>query len=458
MSFPSGLAQQPAIERRSAGSTAILACLVYVLWRPVSNGQILYPVMALLAVLSMLRMVKYRQPWPRELRVAAIVLACGAALSVAIGAARNNPGLAHQATVVFGGAAVWGSWALSLRRKHIRDTLIAITAVTLALGSLILLYIGSQSGLVPIPLPTSILESQAAGFSDTGESTAIRFLGLSTLTIVAPLCASALMVRRDDLLPPRALLASAACVAVLAGVASGRRGIAVVTVAAPFLAWGVQRLLDPNRRRLRIPVWTVIALPLIAPILAIASDTAVGRKALASVQDALSVFLGVGDSSGTDPRSDLQRTEQIGELLRGWSDQPVAGSGMGAVLQSGYTRSEDRPWMFELQYHQLLLSGGLVGVITTAVAVIVLWTMVRRCASVNPEHLGSLTAVTVATLALLLANASNPYLQAVGHQWGVALVVAVTCALLGNETSAGQVQPTQSRPTFDEHRSDHIQR
>jgi hypothetical protein len=48
----------------------------------------------------------------------------------------------------------------------------------------------------------------------------------------------------------------------------------------------------------------------------------------------------------------------------------------------------------------------------------------------SPEHVPTLVATSVAALSMLVANASNPYLQAVGHVWSVALVLGVANALL----------------------------
>jgi hypothetical protein len=88
--------------------------------------------------------------------------------------------------------------------------------------------------------------------------------------------------------------------------------------------------------------------------------------------------------------------------------------------------------LFELQYHQLLFTSGVIGVFIVAGAGLAAWVGIRRAAAARPEHVPVLVASTVAAVALLIVNASNPYLQAVGHGWGLALVVGVANALLDN--------------------------
>ncbi|MDN5794742.1 MAG: hypothetical protein L0H79_03200 [Intrasporangium sp.] len=134
----------------------------------------------------------------------------------------------------------------------------------------------------------------------------------------------------------------------------------------------------------------------------------------------------------------------MGELVSAWSDSPILGHGLGAVLRSGFTRSDDRPWMFELQYHQLLFSTGLVGILLTAAALVVLAVAMRRAAALFPEHRSVIVTTGVASTALLLANASNPYLQAVGHQWGAAIGAAVIGALLKSKSRHSVEEPERS--------------
>ena len=53
------------------------------------------------------------------------------------------------------------------------------------------------------------------------------------------------------------------------------------------------------------------------------------------------------------------RTIQKPYLIEGFLKSPIFGSGFGAY--AGYTRSDERPWMYELTYYQMLFNLGVVG-------------------------------------------------------------------------------------------------
>lgn len=431
-------------------SLPVLVCLAYVVWRPVSNGQLLYPALALIAGASLVDIVLRQRgtAWVAKPFAWAGVLAASAVLLAAfVGSLRGNPGLTQQTTVWLGGLIIWGIWAASLEVHTVRRVLTAITVGTIALSGLIVLYIGAQVGVLPQIIPPSLLEEQNAGFDDSGGGTAIRLFGLSTLTIVAPMMIVGTTLARscDPLLPNRKLMAIAAVLAVVAAFTGGRRSIAVVTLATPILIWLIRRILEnrKDRRLVRIPVWLVFVAPLILVGGVEFFTSAVGRQTVRSVGDALAVFVGVGRTNDAD--SDSLRAQQSAELLNGWGDHPFLGSGLGGVLASGFTRSDERPWAFELQYHQLLFNMGLIGVTLLVAGLVLAAVGLRRAAHVAPQHLPTLLMVTVGAVSLLISNASNPYLQAVGHQWGVFLAVGVANAVLrsrvAEEPGTGRASP-----------------
>jgi O-antigen ligase len=116
--------------------------------------------------------------------------------------------------------------------------------------------------------------------------------------------------------------------------------------------------------------------------------------------------------------------------LTAFAGKPLFGYGLGASVPTGYYRAADRPYLFELQYHQLLFTSGLAGLLLVAAAGVAAWVGIRRAARACTEHVPVLVASATGAAALLIVNASNPYLQAVGHGWGLALVVGVANALL----------------------------
>jgi FtsH-binding integral membrane protein len=116
------------------------------------------------------------------------------------------------------------------------------------------------------------------------------------------------------------------------------------------------------------------------------------------------------------------------------------------VLESGYTRSDERHWAFELQYHQFLFNYGAVGVVLIVIAAVLVLALARQAAAASPENLPVLVVVGTAALALLIANATNPYLQATGHHWGIALAVGVAHALaLGRDPDEPGLAPMRAQ-------------
>lgn len=425
----------------------MLMCLCYVIWRPVSNGSVLYPVLALLAALAISKILTGERSVAKPFAIAAYLLTLAVLITTIVGSIRATPGLTQQATLWFGSIAIWGLWAVSLTRDGIHLTLRVITIATASLSGLIVLYVGAQQGLLPSFVPDSVLNAQGAGFDLTQQGSAIRLYGLSTLAAAGPLVSSALVVGSDKFLPSRKLLALATVLAVIAGVVAGRRAVAALTILSPVLTYLLMRVL---RRREKVPSskrraakW-VLASPFLVVVAFVAVKFSLLDRPLAAVGDGFNLVFGtVSASDSLKSASDLVRAQQTKELLTAWGDHPLFGHGLGAVLPDGFVRSTERPWMFELQYHDLLFTSGLVGALLVLAAGVSAWIGIRRAAAANPEHVPTIVVTCVAAVSMLIANASNPYLQAVGHGWSIALVVGVASALL-RPTRAPRVLSVQA--------------
>jgi len=424
-------------SRRHGGRdvTALgLFCLSYILWRPVSNGVVLYPVLALLAASALARCVTGQRRVFRSFAVTGYLLIVAGLITALVGSVNATPGFAQQSTVWFGSTFIWGLWAVSMTRDKVRLTLRVVTIATALLSGLIILYIGANQGILPSIVPDSLLNAQGAGYDLTGDGSAIRLYGLSTLAAAGPLVSSALVAGKDKFLPSRALLAVATILAVLAAIFAGRRAIAAVTIASPLVTYALLRLLRPRahvaRPTTRLLKW-ILGAPLILVLSVVAFHFSLLDRPLAALGDGLHLYFNIGNSSGgAKAASDVVREQQTGELVTAWGGHPWFGSGLGAVLPDGFVRSADRPWMFELQYHQLLFSSGLVGAGLLSAAFVSAWHGVRRAAAASPEHVPTIVATSVAAISMLVANASNPYLQAVGNGWAIALILGVANALL----------------------------
>jgi hypothetical protein len=278
-------------------------------------------------------------------------------------------------------------------------------------------------------IPQSVVQGQGAGFAEADTGSAIRWLGLSTLAAATPLMLSAALVGRDAILPSRRLTLVAGLVALTATAEAGRRAILVVAIVSPIIAVLVRRWLTVREASpVKIhPAW-VLGFPAAVVVLMLNWDATPVVRAQQAISDTLATYFGIGSGSGTAKTvDDATRISESHALLDGWGHSPVFGKGLGATLE-GYFRSDDRPWTFELQYHVLLFNSGLLGALICVVALFVAARELRRVAAAHQELVPSLTATSVAAICLLAANASNPYMQAVGHGWGIALAAGVITA------------------------------
>jgi O-antigen ligase len=132
----------------------------------------------------------------------------------------------------------------------------------------------------------------------------------------------------------------------------------------------------------------------------------------------------VGRPGFLNDESTRQRVEQADPLWSGFTSHPVLGNGLGAALPSGFERSQDFPWSFELTYLQILFQMGVVGLLA------VLWLPARGIWFAGRELIDSerIRAGPLAGLGglagILACTATNPLLlTSVGM---LALVMAIS--------------------------------
>ena len=176
--------------------------------------------------------------------------------------------------------------------------------------------------------------------------------GASSLIAVGPLWIVGMFFGGRHL-PRRGLMIAAATLATLAAVVSTRRAALALALAVPALIFVVYVAVVGRawftRRHIKVVIATVgVAVVAAAGVLV----TPAGQRMSTGV---LALVTGRGGTADED-----LRIEQIGRLWAAFVDSPVFGHGIGAVIP-GYSRSEDRPWSFEMQYHLILFQVGVVG-------------------------------------------------------------------------------------------------
>ncbi|KRC49313.1 hypothetical protein ASE16_11170 [Leifsonia sp. Root227] len=434
--------QKGAHTSRISGSTArdafrwvIVISLAYVMFRPVSHNSLLLPALGLVAAGS-LGLVVTAHPFRLPARPIVVVFALvfltgiyGSLLGI------GNPGLANGVLVWIAAPILFALLVWAADETLIRMILLAAAIMTIAISAIALSYVAlSVAGFREFP---AWLVGQL-GLSFDGHSfgiTTITLYGLSTLVATCPLWLTALILPRHRLLPGKWMSGLAGVAAFLTSLVAGRAAITIVALIVPIAVWIVWRVYSWRRPRTRFVAFAPLVVAALAA-LAILALSALGNSAVARAWDRVaSIITGSGQTI-----EDQIRAEESHELIAGWLSSPVLGHGFGAVIP-GYSRNESRPWNFELQYHLILFQVGIVGALVMLVAAVVGVLALIRSFRVTPELAPVLFVVTAGASALLIANASNPYLQAPGNMWALFLLLAlINVALLGGRrTSAAQI-------------------
>lgn len=186
------------------------------------------------------------------------------------------------------------------------------------------------------------------------------------------------------------------CVAVL----SGRRALWIIIALTPFLILLFSVLsnslhLVTTRKRQLLYGYALLAVTAVGLLVALPAPVAEGSGSLAHIRDSFS--------------SEDERAKQMPYLIQGFAESPILGSGFGAY--AGYQRSEERPWSYELTYHQMLFNIGIVG--TSALVILFSLHFVFVIGLLRRFQQESLVpfSLLVGLCALFIGAYSNPYLR-----------------------------------------------
>ena len=399
------------------------ACLAYVMLLPVGNNVILVPAIGLLGASSLVVSIIEHHRAAREV----VIVIAGVVLVGIYGAAIGigNPGVLNGSLVWILAPLIFGCWVLAGNEQSLRVILRLSAIVTIASSLWVMLYVAIELGKVPEVIPSSALHFVGAGF-DHGikGSTKILFYGISTLVATAPMWVTAAILPRHRLLPSKYLTIITAVLASVATLLIGRGALTILFVAVPVVIWALWRFLTRKLPRSRWRTWSPLGV-VVAFAVAFALLVSLGNTAVQSAWTrVITVFTGEGQSV-----NDHIRAVEATKLLQAWSREPIFGHGLGATIP-GYARSGTRPWNFELQYHLILFQVGVLGaLVLLGVLGFAIYGFVRA-AKARPDMLPVLLVALAGALAMLIANATNPYLQAPGNMWPIYFVLMVINVIL----------------------------
>jgi hypothetical protein len=286
----------------------------------------------------------------------------------------------------------------------------------IAIGLTVINQLLFSLGLIPESLRIVSTENQDIVFY--GGYTQMRLYAISTLVYLVPYFIAALMVGagKKSHFVAKKWLWLALFLSLFGLFLSGRRaGLIIFVLAVPIAVVLINAL--PKRRKLRVTGRGLIIAAgftvLITLLLAVLTNVLGWR-----LDEQLNFILSSISSS-----DEYVRFEQLNALISGWLRSPLWGWGLGSFTNE-IIRNSDRPWTYELQYALTLFQTGLIGLTAYAVGIVWLFVkgidMIRLDAQLGPHVI----PVIVGCASFLIANATNPYLQAYGHLWTLFTLVA----------------------------------
>jgi hypothetical protein len=189
----------------------------------------------------------------------------------------------------------------------------------------------------------------------------------------------------------------ALCLVVVA--VSGRRALWLVVALAPWVILALaivtksQGAIGARAKRFAL-TYTVAAAAVLGVIL---------------VRPATIRELGYVSRLETAFSAEDERTIQKPYLIDSFKEWPTLGSGFGAY--AGYVRNEERPWTYELTYHQALFNLGIVGLALLGGLIALYFTFAIRTMRECTDGFAIPFAVLAGYCGLLLGAYSNPYLR-----------------------------------------------
>ncbi len=465
----------------------------WVFFLPVSQNSILLPLVASLGAIAAYWLVRRQAHIDRRLLIPAAMWLTFLLYGSIVAYLFDAENWSRVMFFMFAIPLFYVLLTAVFRRSFIRPLFYLGASVSI-LAAVILI---SQSAVAVGALPFLKLPGSFYGFInlvfEVDTSGPLRF----TSNILPPMLwwgamwmASIFVSARDAYLPPMAVRISASVLCLAAAVFSLRRAMIVILVVVPLISAAIALVLFlRNRTDGTVRVTLSSALLLVGVfIAATAIVLAIQPKSYEIASPVIDSVVGLSggnagsgeagprvslsdcglrggqtlggvpdeDESQSDLSSletkacaDLIRANEASVLLSPANGVEAAfGRGIGATVDRGkYFRPEmaARPWQSELSYHLVFYWSGYVGlamlVFVGVAGMAVLRHAMRRANDLN----GALFVATVGAAALIIANASNPYMQALGHMWPLFFPFMIANAILRPASKASDSLDGSSR-------------
>jgi len=199
---------------------------------------------------------------------------------------------------------------------------------------------------------------------------------------------------------------------------SGRRALWVLIVITPIILYFATIIARQWSRKLI--GYCVVVLLVVAGIGVGISTIKWGFR----YNNVFTILMNTFKFTGTNDASNLIRAAQFDALIHGWSSAPIFGHGFG-TFPSSYIRAPDMPWSYELYYMALLFHIGIVGILIYGVAILWLLRKAIHIARIDSISAWFALPAIMGLIGMLIATATNPYLDRFDGMWTVFILIAV---------------------------------
>lgn len=443
--------------RRSAWQTALLIwigiALTYVFLIPVGNNLLLYPILLSLVAIAAVHWLRHpTKPdrsflWPAAFWVAFLLV--GVVSAVAQSAE------SWTRTLVF--FLVWpAAYAVIVAgfdRRVVKLIFRIGAVVSIVIG--LLFYLEGIAATWRLTILPSFITTPLNLRHVTDDSGMVAM----TATILPPLIwwggmwvASLFVDRADAYLPPLWLRWVAASLTIAGAFISWRRAVVVVIILTPIIALTGILVLKIRNAKTSSPrvSWRGIGIAVAAFVVALGLTLTVQP----SVGEMFSHLVGSSKAAVAEPdatltQDDIEQQEekprtvagddQLSDKIRANESQSLTktegpvqlliGHGFGASFDRGGIDRTIRPWQTELQYHAIYYWTGVLGLLLLFATAVSGLGVVRKAFRIDDNLRGVLFVASVGSVAVLLANATNPYLQAPGHMWPLFFPLMIASAI-----------------------------
>ncbi len=350
-------------------------------------------------------------------------------LYVLKGVLAGNPGAGAAVTVHILWPLAFTLWITGFAEdrilRHLHRTVIL---ATLFIGLYGCAYVLTELNILP---DIGVMAALSLGwdnqsFGSQEGLTKMAIAGMNSLPFLLPYVMASAAVRSSWSgrgLGWKILLWTACAAGGFTVLAGGRRALFLVVLLAPALIL-LARFFQPasEKAAVRGQMLRFATILVLAAVATFAALTALSGVDLRDLGD----YFGSGfNLSAQTPDGDaVERRQELIALSRGWLQRPLLGAGLGASAL-GSIRSETTPWAYELCYLAILYQTGLFGFLAYAAGIAwIFWRGVKIVGEGGPLA-ELMIPMLVGFSALLIANATNPYLEKFDEMWTLFLPLAV---------------------------------